>query len=75
VVSRHTLKTRADNAELRRGKGSANSRWGNQIAVLVGDFFYCRASDLLVGLGNLKVIDLITRVMQTTTEGEIFEIV
>ncbi|MBI2981474.1 MAG: polyprenyl synthetase family protein, partial [Deltaproteobacteria bacterium] len=64
-----------DNAELRRGKISANSRWGNQIAVLVGDFFYCRASDLLVGLGNLRVINLITRVMQTTTEGEIFEIV
>ncbi|MBI2082471.1 MAG: polyprenyl synthetase family protein [Deltaproteobacteria bacterium] len=64
-----------DNAELRRGKTSANSRWGNQIAVLVGDFFYCRASDLLVGLRDLRVIELITRIMQITTEGEIFEIV
>lgn len=63
-----------DNADLRRGKSSANSRWGNQVAVLVGDFFYCRASDLLVGTGNLRIIDLITRVMRVTTEGEIFEI-
>lgn len=63
-----------DNADLRRGKPSSNSRWGNQVAVLVGDFFYCRASDLLVGTGNLKIIELITRVMRITTEGEISEV-
>ncbi len=63
-----------DAADLRRGKPSTNSRWGNQVAVLVGDFFYCRASDLLVRTGNLRIIQLITRVMRVTTEGEIFEI-
>lgn len=63
-----------DSAGLRRGKISANSRWGNQVAVLVGDFFYCRASDLLVSTRNLRIIQLITRVMQVTTEGEILEI-
>ena len=63
-----------DNAKLRRGKTSANNRWGNQVAVLVGDFFYCQASALLVGTDNLKVIKLVTRAMLSTTEGEILEI-
>lgn len=63
-----------DNAKLRRGKPSANAQWGNHVAVLVGDFFYCQASSLLVGTGNLKIIDLITQTMLATTEGEILEI-
>lgn len=63
-----------DNAEMRRGKSSTNSRWGNQVAVLVGDYFYCRASDLLVSTGDLKIIECVTRAMQATTEGEILEI-
>ncbi len=63
-----------DDADIRRGKQSANSRWGNQVSVLVGDFFYCRASSLLVGTGNMRIIRLITNVMRITTEGEILEI-
>lgn len=63
-----------DNASLRRGKPSANARWGNQVTVLVGDFFYCHASDLLVKTNNIKAIDLITRAILSTTEGEILEI-
>lgn len=63
-----------DNAEMRRGRASTNSRWGNQVAVLVGDFFYCRASDLLVATGDMKIIECVTRAMTATTEGEILEI-
>ena len=63
-----------DSASLRRGKASANSRWGNHVSVLVGDFFYCQASALLVGTGNMKIIRLITEAMRATTEGEILEI-
>lgn len=63
-----------DNAKLRRGKVSANNRWGNQVAVLVGDFFYCQASALLVDTGNLRIIKLVTKAMLSTTEGEILEI-
>jgi len=63
-----------DSAKLRRGKVAANSRWGNQVAVLVGDFFYCQASSLLVGTGNLRIIKLVTNAMLATTEGEILEI-
>lgn len=63
-----------DNAKIRRGKVSTNNRWGNQVAVLVGDFFYCQASSLLVGTGNLKIINVVTKAMLATTEGEILEI-
>ncbi|MBX7147992.1 polyprenyl synthetase family protein [bacterium] len=63
-----------DNAQIRRGKKSANNNWGNQVSVLVGDFFYCRAMDILVNQGSLKVLRVITDAVTTTTEGEIFEI-
>jgi len=63
-----------DNAKLRRGKPSTNNKWGNQVAVLVGDFFYCQASSLLVGTGNMKIIKMVTQAMLSTTEGEILEI-
>lgn len=63
-----------DNAEIRRGKTSPNARWGNHVAVLVGDFFYCQASTLLVGTDNLRIIQRVTQAMLATTEGEILEI-
>lgn len=63
-----------DNAELRRGKVSTNARWGNQVSVLVGDFFYCRACDILVSLKNLQILKLVTDAMIETTEGEVLEI-
>jgi heptaprenyl diphosphate synthase len=40
-----------DEAVLRRGADSANSRWGNSIAILTGDFLFARASDILADLG------------------------
>lgn len=63
-----------DNAKLRRTKPSANAKWGNPVAVLVGDFFYCQASALLVGTENLRIIKKITDAMLLTTEGETLEI-
>lgn len=63
-----------DSAEIRRGRASVNTRWGNHVAVLVGDFFYCQASTLLVGTGDLDIIKLVTKAMLDTTEGEILEI-
>ncbi len=63
-----------DNAQLRRGKPTTNVRWGNHVAVLVGDFFYCQASTLLVKTDDLRIIKLITKAMLNTTEGEILEI-
>lgn len=64
-----------DHATLRRGRPSANARWGNQISVLLGDFLYCRASEMLVELGNLKILKHVTAATAATTQGEIVEIV
>lgn len=63
-----------DNADLRRGRLSTNSKWGNQVGVLVGDFFYCRAMDILVAQGNFKILKVVTDAISVTTEGEIFEV-
>lgn len=63
-----------DNAPLRRGKPSANAKWGNAVSVLVGDFFYCRASELLVQAGNLDILTLVSNAITRTTEGEVLEI-
>src|SRR5215472_1206739 len=40
-----------DEADVRRGSDSANSRWGNTVAILTGDFLFSRASDILADLG------------------------
>lgn len=63
-----------DNASLRRGRATINHKWGNHISVLVGDFFYCRAMDILVRNGDLRVLKALTDAITTTTEGEILEI-
>lgn len=64
-----------DKAEIRRGKPSANAKWGNHVSVLVGDFFYCRASQLLTEQGDLKILKVVTDSITALTEGEVLEIV
>lgn len=64
-----------DNATLRRGRATPNKKWGNHVSVLVGDFFYCRAMDILVKHGDLRVLRTVTDAVTTTTEGEILEII
>ena len=63
-----------DNAPLRRGRPSTKAKWGNQISVLVGDFFWTKASEMVVRHGDLKILEVITRAINTTTEAEILEI-
>jgi octaprenyl-diphosphate synthase len=62
-----------DHAELRRGRPSANAKWGNHISVLVGDFFYCRSSDVFSRTGQIEIVQMITDTITRTTEGEVFE--
>jgi len=64
-----------DNATLRRGKPSANIKWGNQISILVGDFLWCRASDIAIKCGDKKIWNSMIDAVSKTTEGEILEIV
>ena len=63
-----------DSAPMRRGRETTNRKWGNQVSVLVGDFFYCRAMDILVRHGDTKVLRVVTDAVTILTEGEIFEI-
>jgi len=64
-----------DNAKIRRGRPSANAKWGNHVSVLVGDFFYCRASQLLTEQGDLKILKTVTDCITALTEGEVLEII
>lgn len=63
-----------DEAQLRRGKPSANTKWGIPVSVLVGDYFWLRGSQLLVSHGDLKVLQVIVQTIIETTEAEVLEI-
>jgi heptaprenyl diphosphate synthase len=63
-----------DEASLRRGADSANTRWGNTIAILTGDFLFARASDLLADLGP-EAVRLQARTFERLVHGQIRETV
>jgi heptaprenyl diphosphate synthase len=63
-----------DEAVLRRGAASANSRWGNTVAILTGDFLFARASDLLADLGP-EAVRLQARTFERLVQGQIRETV
>lgn len=63
-----------DHATVRRGKASANHKWGNEVSVLVGDFFYCRASQILTEQRDWKILKAVTDAITILTEGEVLEI-
>jgi heptaprenyl diphosphate synthase len=63
-----------DEAVLRRGADSANSRWGNTVAILTGDFLFARASDLLADLGP-EAVRLQARTFERLVQGQIRETV
>jgi len=64
-----------DNAEIRRGSASANALWGNEASVLVGDFLYCRSLDIMVEVGNMRVLQTLARATTALAEGETMELV
>ena len=61
-----------DEAPLRRGVQSANSRWGNTIAILTGDYLFSKASDLLADLGP-EAVRLQARTFERLVIGQIME--
>jgi heptaprenyl diphosphate synthase len=63
-----------DEARLRRGAASANSRWGNTVAILTGDFLFARASDILADLGP-EAVRLQARTFERLVQGQIRETV
>ena len=56
---------------MRRGRVTANAKWGNDASVLVGDFLFARAFELMVETGNLSVLGQLSRASARITEGEI----
>src|SRR5260370_40766909 len=59
---------------VRRGRGSVNSRWGNDITVLLGDFLYTKSMSMALSQDNLKILRLLSDVTLRMIEGEILEI-
>ncbi len=60
-----------DTSELRRGRSTANSEYGNAASVLVGDFLYSRAFQLMVRIGHLEVMRVLADTTNTISEGEV----
>ena len=63
-----------DQGERRRGLTSANRLWGNSASVLVGDFLFSRAFELMVEDGSLKVLAILSRASSVIAEGEVLQL-
>jgi octaprenyl-diphosphate synthase len=63
-----------DNADVRRGRSSVNARFGNQTAVLMGDWLYMSAFETTVKERSLEIIDILTRLTRKMTEGELIQL-
>lgn len=63
-----------DESKLRRGKKPANLIWGNQATVLVGDFLFSRAFELMVESDSLRVLKILSNTSAVITEGEVLQL-
>ncbi len=63
-----------DISSLRRGRATANAHWGNAPSVLVGDFIYSRAFQMLVSLGDMQIMALLSDTTNQIAEGEVFQL-
>jgi octaprenyl-diphosphate synthase len=63
-----------DNAEMRRNRPSINSRFGNQTAVLMGDWLYMSAFETSLAERSLPILDILTAVTRKMTEGELLQL-
>jgi octaprenyl-diphosphate synthase len=64
-----------DNADLRRGRPSANTLWGNAAVVLVGDFLLATSFFLSVLSGNLKILRVLSETTTIMAEGEVLQLI
>jgi len=64
-----------DESHLRRGRGTANAMFGNAAAVLVGDFLYSRAFQMMVGVNNMRVMSVLADATNTIAEGEVLQLI
>ncbi|MEE8296014.1 MAG: polyprenyl synthetase family protein [Sphingomonadales bacterium] len=64
-----------DESELRRGQDSAHTIWGTKPSVLVGDFLFSRAFELMVDDGSLKVLKILSHASSVIAEGEVMQLI
>ena len=64
-----------DASDLRRGRATANAVWGNKAPVLVGDFLFSRAFQLMVEDGSLRVLEILANASAVIAEGEVPQLV
>jgi len=63
-----------DSSELRRGRVAAHLIWGAPSSVLVGDFLFARAFELMVGAGSMPALDILARASRVIAEGEVLQL-
>lgn len=63
-----------DNADMRRSRESVNARFGNQSAVLMGDWLYMSAFEISLKERRLEILDILTRLTRKMTEGELIQL-
>ncbi len=64
-----------DSAVLRRGNASANTVWGNEASVLVGDYLFAKSFSIMVGGGNLKILKALSDATTRMAEGEVQQLI
>ena len=64
-----------DASLLRRGHETANQRWGNEASVLVGDFVYSRAFQMMVNANSMEVMNILAEATNTIAEGEVQQLI
>jgi octaprenyl-diphosphate synthase len=63
-----------DSSQLRRGKVAAHLIWGAPSSVLVGDFLFARAFELMVETGSLRALDILSKASAIITQGEVMQL-
>jgi len=63
-----------DMSTMRRGRPTANSQWNNPSSVLVGDFIYSRAFQILVSLQNMRIMEIMADTTNRIAEGEVLQL-
>ncbi len=63
-----------DESTLRRGRATANESFGNPASVLVGDFLYSRAFQMMVGAGQMRIMEILADATNVIAEGEVLQL-
>lgn len=63
-----------DTSDQRRGRSTANALWGNAPSVLVGDFLYSRAFEMMVAMGDMQIMQVLANATNVIAEGEVLQL-